>query len=212
MDVKTLFSAITAILLLVSLIMIFSYKQNPENSAIKYLALFIVLHFIGFVGFILRNQIPDFLSIVVANTLFGAGTLSLYLATKAITNKTPIWYNRYLIPLLTYFIGFIIFTYVEYDTSIRIFIYYLFCFIYTSAIAWLFWFNDSVRFRVFDRVSAIFFAALSIIFLGVVFQTSFTKLQAYYFSNTNTFMILSIFIMILLNLWTVIATKYRIKN
>ncbi|MCK9490834.1 MAG: hypothetical protein M0Q24_01990 [Sulfurimonas sp.] len=212
LDVKTLFIASTVILLLVSIITLFKYKQNPKNSAIKYLTLFILLHFIGFVGFILRNQIPDFLSIVIANTLFGAGTLSLYLATKAITNKEPIWHNRYLIPIITFFIGFIIFTYIEYNTSARIFIYYLFCFIYTSAIAWLFWFNDSMKFKIFDRVSSVFFTILSIIFLGVIFQTSFIKLQAYYFSNSNTFMILSIFIMIALNLWTILTIKHRVKN
>lgn len=212
LDVKTLFIVGTLVLLLVSIIMIHSYKQNPKNKARKYLTLFILLHFIGFIGFILRNQIPDFVSIIVANTLFASGTLSLYIATKIITNKTPAWHNRYLIPLVIFAIGFIVFTYVEYDTSTRTLLYYLFCFIYTSAIAWLFWFNDSAAFRVFDRLSALFFATLSIIFLAVVFQTSFTQLQAYYFSNTNTFMILSIFIMIILNLWAVAVAKYRIKN
>lgn len=212
LEVKTLFIANTLFLSIVSAIMIFSYIKNQKNSAIKYLALFIVMHCIGFVGFILRNQIPDFISIVIANTLFAAGTLSLYLAVKAITGIKPIWHNRYLIPLLTFFIGFIIFTYVEYDTRARIFIYYFFCFIYTSSIAWLFWFKASEEFKIFDRVSSLFFTILFLIFLGIVFQTSFIRLQAYYFSNQNIFMILSIFIMFVLNLWTLLAIKYRVKS
>ncbi len=212
LDVKTLFVVSTVILAIVSTIMVFSYLKNKQNSALKYLTLFIAIHFIGFIGFILRNQIPDFISIIVANTLFAVGTLCLYLAIKAITGINPIWHNRYFIPVLMFFIGFIIFTYIEYDIRARIFIYYFFCFIYTASIAWILWSNISERFRIFDRASALFFTILAIVFLGVVFQASFLRIQAYYFSNSNTFMILSIFIINLLSFWTLGAIKYRVKN
>lgn len=212
MDVKIIFTINTIILAIISIVMIINYLKYPKNSSIKYLSLFIILHFIGFIGFIFRNQIPDFLSIVIANTLFAAGTLSLYLSTRAITKQKPIWNNRYFIPLFTYFIGFIIFTYVEYDTSIRVFIYYLFCFIYTLSIAWLFWFSSSVKYKIFDRASALFFAALAIIFLGVVFQATFIKIQAYYFSNANTFMLLSILAINILCVWSIVVLRYRVKN
>lgn len=209
---KFLFSATTILLTAVSLFMIYNYIKNKQNGAIKYLTLFILLHLIGFVGFILRNQIPDFLSIIVANGLFAVGTLYLYLAVKVMVKNTPIWQTRYLVPLFTYLIGFLVFTYIEYETSIRILIYYFFSIIYTSAIAWLFWFSESVKYRVYDRVSSLFFGFLSVLFLAVLFQTSAIKLQAYYFSNTNLLMNLSIIVMIAINIWTIISIKYRVEK
>jgi hypothetical protein len=212
MDMKIIFAINTLVLLIISIISTVEYKKNTKNDSIKFLQLFIVLHFVGFVFFILRNQIPDFISIIIANTLFAIGTLSLYLATKSIMNIQPIWHNRYVVPIIIFFIGFIIFTYAEYDTRTRILIYYIMCFMYTISIAWLFWHTNSIKFKIFDKISAVLFTAVFLIFLGIILQTTFIKLQTYYFSNANTFMILSILIMDLLAFWTLFTIKYRVKN
>ena len=72
------------------------YIKN--NLAIKYLTFFTFLYTIGFILLILRNQIPDFVSIVLANTLFAIGTLFLYFALKSLLDLNIKWRERYLIP------------------------------------------------------------------------------------------------------------------
>ncbi len=212
MDVKILYVVSTIILSFVSIVLVMNYRKKPQNNAIKFLTYFIVLHFIGFVLFILRNQIPDFISIVIANTLFAIGTISLYLTIKSLLNIEPILQKRYLIPLVTYFIGFIVFTYISYDTKTRILIYYLFCAIYLLSTGWLLWRNKSFEYNLFDKITSVMFFAISSILIWIILQVSFMTLHSYYFSNSNIFMILSIFIINILSFWSLFALRYRIKN
>ncbi|MGB3751380.1 MAG: hypothetical protein WA945_07400, partial [Arcobacteraceae bacterium] len=179
---------------------------------IKYLTYFVVLHFIGFIFFVLRNQIPDFFSIIIANMLFAVGTLFFYLTIKTIVNEKTIWHNRYYIPVFMFFIGFIIFTYFIYDTKTRIIIYYFYCAGSIFPSAWLLWKNDSKNFKLFDKTTAILLFIISFIFISIIIQSIFIKLQDYYFSNNNIFMIVSIVIADLLSLWTLLALKYRVEK
>ena len=212
MDIKILYIGNMLVLFATSTILYIKYRKQPQNSALKFLTIFMGFHFFGFVLFILRNQIPDFLSIVIANTLFAAGVISLYITVRAFTKIEPAWHNRYFIPLITYFIGFVIFTYVNYDTKTRILIYYLFCTIFMIPSAWFLWKNNVAKYKVFDKATAILFFIISLILIWIIVQVSFIQLQTYYFSNSNIFMMLSFFIMNILNFWSLLALRYRIKN
>lgn len=212
MDIKVLFTVNLLILFIVSSILTINSRKKTQNNSIKFLAYFILLHFIGFIFFVLRNQIPDFFSIIIANMLFSVGMLFLYMAIKTMVNIEPIWQNRYYIPLFIYFIGFIMFTYINYDIKIRILIYYSFCAIYMLTSGWLLWKNNSPEFKFFDKITAILFFIISFILIGIILQATMIKIETYYFRNTNIFMIISISILDLLSLWTLIALKYRVKN
>lgn len=212
MDAKMLYIMSTITLLFVSIVLLVNYKKNPKNYAIKFLTYFILSHFIGFVLFTLRNQIPDFFSIIIANTLFAIGTMSLYFTIKAILKIEPLLHTRYLIPLVTYFAGFIIFTYISYDTKARILIYYLYCIIYLIPSAWLLWTNKSPSNILFDKITSILFFSIASLLIWIIMQVSFIPLHTYYFSNSNLFIILSIFIINILGLWSLLALRYRIKN
>ena len=212
MNIKIIFTINTLVLFFMSIYMIYTYRKKPYNQTIKFLTYFIVLHSIGFVLFILRNQIPDFLSIIFANTLFAIGTLFLYFAIKSLLQLNIEWHGRYLIPLITYFIGFIIFTYISYNTTTRIVIYYSYCVLFLSPSAWFFWFNSSSKFKIFDRFTALFFFTIVMLFSWIIIKASFMNLHTYYFSNSNIFMMLSNIVMMLLVIWTILCVKIRIKD
>lgn len=212
MNIKIIFTINTLMLLLISVYMIHTYRKKSHNQTIKFLTYFIVLHSIGFLLFILRNQIPDFLSIIFANTLFAIGTLFLYFTIKSLLHLDIQWHGRYLIPLITYFIGFVIFTYISYNTTTRIVIYYSYCVLFLSPSAWFLWFKSSSEFKTFDRFSAILFLSIIMLFLWVIIKASFLNLHTYYFSNSNIFMMLSNMVMMLLIIWTILCVKIRIKN
>lgn len=212
MDVKLLFTVNILILAVVSSILIFKHIRNPKNLTIKFLTYTILLHSFGFVLFILRNQIPDFLSIIVANMLFAIGTLFLYMAVRTLVDKKLIWQNKYVIPLLMFFLGYMIFTYIAYDTKTRILIYYTYCAIFVFPSGWLLWTTQTPGFKFFDKVSAILFFIISFIFIGIVMQATTIRIETYYFGNKNIFMIVSIIIMDIISLWTLLALKYRITK
>jgi len=211
-DIKILYMVNALVLLGTSLVLYVNYKKYSQNISLKFLTYFMGFHLFGFILFILRNQIPDFISIVIANSFFATGVLCLYMTIRAITKVEPVWHNRYFIPLLTYFVGFVIFTYVSYDTKTRILIYYLFCTIFMIPSAWFLWKNNVSKYKVFDKSTAILFFTISLILIWIIIQVSFIKLQTYYFSNSNIFMMLSFFIMNILSVWSLLALRYRIKN
>jgi len=212
MDIKILFSVNLLILFVVSATLLMKYKNNRQNTSIQYLTYFIGLHFIGFILFVLRNEIPDFISIIVANMFFAGGTLFFYLAIKTLVNEKTIWRNQYYIPIIVFFIGFITFTYVIYDTKTRIMIYYFYCTVYVLPSAWLLWKHEASRFKLFDKATAVLLFIISFIFIAIIIQSIFIELQDYYFSNNNIFMIVSIVIIDIFGLWTLLALKYRVKK
>lgn len=212
MDIKILFSVNLLILFVVSATLLMKYKNNRQNTSIQYLTYFIGLHFIGFILFVLRNEIPDFISIIVANMFFAGGTLFFYLAIKTLVNEKTIWRNQYYIPIIVFFIGFITFTYVIYDTKTRIMIYYFYCTVYVLPSAWLLWKHEASRFKLFDKATAVLLFIISFIFIAIIIQSIFIKLQDYYFSNNNIFMIVSIVIIDIFGLWTLLALTYRVKK
>lgn len=212
MDVRLLFIINTLTLLITLIVLITNHIKDTQNKSIKFLTYFIALHFIGFILFVLRNQIPDFFSIIVANMLFAIGVVYLYMAIRSILKKEYIWHNRYFIPILIYFIGFVMFTYISYDTQTRILIYYTFCTMFVFPSGWLLWSAQSEKFKVFDKASAIVFFIIALIFTAIIFQATIIRIETYYFSNKNIFMILSLIIVDIMSLWALLALRYRIKT
>jgi hypothetical protein len=167
---------------------------------------------VGFVLLILRNQIPDFFSIVIANTFFAIGSLNLYVATRAIVNLDSKWHYRYYIPIVFIFVSFILFTYIDFNTPFRMVIYFTFATIYSFLSFYLFWFYASSEYRVFDKISAILF------FIGIlnasfmVLRVLFQDVTSYYFGNSDIFMYLPSINMLILSLWIAFLVRYRIKS
>jgi len=192
--------------------MLFLYKINPKNRVIQFATYFSVLFFIAFFLFILRNKIPDFLSIVLANTSFAVGTISLYIAIKASLKLDSKWHVRDWIPILVIFVGFFIFTYASFSFNTRIVIYCLFATVYFSLMGWLFWVYGLKQFKLFDFMSILLFIYGAIAFLSVMIYANIEAISTYYFSNTSFIMYLPNIFYLLLNFWTVALVKYRIKN
>lgn len=212
LDIKTIFIANTALLLILSIYMALIYKKNIHNRTIKFITYFVVFYFIGLLLFILRNKVPDFLSIVIANTLFIAGSHSLYLATRDIVGLESKWHNRYWIPIVVVFIGFNIFIYVDFNSNIRMLIYAFYAIIYSFLSMSLFWVYTSAKFKIFDKISVIVFLISFLIETSVFLRFLFIKVSTYYFGNTDIFIYLPNLALFILNLWVIALVKYRIKN
>lgn len=212
MDLKILFATNILILFVTLSILIFNYTKDKQNKSLQISILYIFFHLIGFIFFVLRNQVSDFLSIILANFFFALGALFLFLSVKSMLKNNPIWYKRYLIPLFVFLVGFLIFTYVDYDTKSRVIIYYSFCSIFVLAAAYLFWTHSSPKFELFNKLSAILFLIIALVLIVMILQTSLLHIDTYYFSNKNIYMVISIGIIDTLCLWTLLALKYKIKN
>lgn len=212
LDMKMLFIINTVILLVLSIYMLFLYKKNSQNRAIKFITYFVVLYCLGFILFILRNQIPDFLSIVIANTFFALGSLCLYVTTRAIVGLDSKWQIRYWIPVLIIFVGFYIFTFIDFNSNMRALMYSVFALFYSLLDMWLFGFYTSSKFYTFDKISSIVFLVGAIIFLLRAIESRIIHIEAYYFNNVDLFLYLPNIYMLILNIWVILLVTYRIKN
>jgi hypothetical protein len=192
--------------------MLFLYKKNSQNTAMKFITYFVVLYCLGFILFILRNQIPDFLSIVIANTFFALGSLCLYVAIRAIVGLNSKWQIRYWIPILIVFVGFYIFTLIDFNPNMRALIYSVFVLFYSLLDMWLFGFYASSKFYIFDKISSMVFFVGFVIFSLVAIESRIIHIDAYYFNNVNIIIYLPNIYMLMLNLWIISLVTYRIKN
>lgn len=183
-----------------------------ENRVIKFITYFVVLYCLGFILFILRNQIPDFLSIVIANTFFALGSLCLYVTTRAIVGLDSKWQIRYWIPVLIIFVGFYIFTFIDFNSNMRALMYSVFALFYSLLDMWLFGFYTSSKFYTFDKISSIVFLVGAIIFLLRAIESRIIHIEAYYFNNVDLFLYLPNIYMLILNIWVILLVTYRIKN
>lgn len=212
LDIKTVFIINIILITILSFYMLVVYIKNSRNRAIQFITYFTVLFFFAFILFYLRNQIPDFLSIVIANTLFSIAIVSLYIAIKDSLQLDSKWHIRYWIPIVVFSVGFFIFTHLSFNFSSRIYIYCIFVIIYCIHFAWLFWIYKSKEFKLFDTLSSILFLLGVIVFSLVMVSSNIETLSTYYFSNTTFALYLPNIFYFMLNLWAVVLIKYRIKN
>lgn len=212
LDLKIVFIINTFVLFFLSIYMFIKYKQNPYNRTIKFLTYFANCYFIGFLLVISRNKISDFISIVIANTLFISGTISLYIAIRALLNLDSQVHIRYIIPILIIFVGFFIFTYIDYNIEARLILFSSSCIFFASIYSWLFWFYSSEKFTLFDRVSCFLFIIEVMLFTTRILNSFSINIQAYLFRNESIFSYLPNLFMLTLNIWIVILVKYRIPK
>lgn len=203
-------NAITFILL--TCYIFFQYKNRLNILEFRYLFYFSLFGGISLSLLILRNIIPDFFSIVIANTFAAAGTIYIYLAARAIVGIEHKWHHRYWIPISILFAGMLIFTHITFSTETRFLIYFSFMALYNGLIAWLFYTYKSSKFKLFDLSSSIVFTIGTFIFFSVMLYSSFKETAQYLFNNVNFIIIFAPLYMLILSIWVVIALKYRIKN
>ena len=212
LDIKVFYMINTLMLIFLSFYSLFFYRKNKNNPAIKYLTFFTLFYTIGFILLILRNQIPDFLSVLFANVLFTIGSVCLYIAIRAILNLEARWKAIYWIPILIVFVGFYLFTYVYFDPNMRFFLYSLFVLVFSILDMRLFILYSSPEFKLFDKISILIYFLSTLIFLSLCIYITLEKVSGYFFSNVNIIVYLPSFYMIILNIWIVLVLSYRIRR
>ncbi len=99
-DVRTLLIIYTVITVLCFLVMFFLWRQNRRHSPeIIYWLTDYAMQFIALVLILLRGRIPDFLSIVAANSLIICGMIVFYIGLEKYVKKTSRHLHLYLAAL-----------------------------------------------------------------------------------------------------------------
>jgi len=121
LDLRTL--SVNNILVSLSLgICLIQYSKNyPQFKGIKTIGYAFIVSGSGFLLIVLRNYIPDFLSIIISNVSFvlNMGLIHLGLAVFYGFNVKSIKQLHFVL-LISIFISALVFTYIENDTNIRI--------------------------------------------------------------------------------------------
>ncbi len=186
-------------------------KNFPSHKSVKYFFVFALSFFVGQVLVSLRNIIPDFLSIVVGSNLQMLGYIFLYLATRGLMGIDSKWYHRYFIPLVVVIIGFIFFTYVIYDTQIRIVIFSLFCALYSVIIGWVFWRYTSSRFLILNKITAILFFILAMGLGLSAIKIFISQIPANYLRINETIIVMLYIYWIIITIWLAVVFTLQIS-
>lgn len=166
------------------------FNKFPQEKYFKYFALFSLFFLTGEILRTFRVVIPDLFSIVIANTLMVSGIIFSYIGVRAMLNLESQWHIRYYIPIAVVLFGFILFTYIHYNVTMRILIFSVFSIIYASSISWIFFKNATNEFKVFDYFSSLLFLVGIIIFLLRTIKASMIEINIIYPKSTdllNTF-------------------------
>lgn len=174
------------------------FYKFPQEKYFKYFALFPLFFLTGEILRTFRIVIPDLFSIVIANTLMVSGIIFSYIGVRAMLNLESQWHNRYYIPIAMVLFGFILFTYIHYNVTMRILIFSAFSIIYASSISWIFFKNATKEFKIFDYISSLLFLVGIIIFLARTLKASMIEINVNYPKSTdllNTFIYSYLFFM-----------------
>ena len=186
-------------------------KHFPAHKSVKYFFVFSLFFFVGQVLVSMRNIVPDFLSIIVGSNLQISGYLFLYLAVRGLMGIDSKWYHRYFIPIIVVLMGFLFFTYVIYDTQVRIIIFCLFCVLYSIIIAWVFWDYSSSRFIILNKFTAGLFFIFAIGLIVSAIKIYIIQIPAN-FLRTNETMIVSLYIYwIAVTMWLAVVFTLQIS-
>jgi len=200
LDLKILMIIAFSIFTIATFINLTLIYYFAKNKTLKYLLGFNIGFLFGLLFMILRNSIPDFLTIIVGNTLLTTGYVFIYMAAKGLLKQETLWHFRYLIPVFVVFIGLVFFTYGYYDVGMRIVIFSLFCVIYGFALGLLFWKHAYGKFLLLYRLSALLSFASSGVFLLRAFSASTFEIPVSYFQVLVFPYIYLIVMVILLNI------------
>lgn len=212
LDMKLLIIISSTTIIILAVSSSFFFYKYPEERYTKYFTLFSVFFLIGQVLTSSRNIIPDILSIIIGNMLLITGYIFLYIGIKALLNLEAKWHNRYFIPILVTLIGFILFTYVYYNVAMRIIIFSVFCVIYGSLVAWIFWKNATEKFKVIDYLSSLFFFIGAILFSYRTFRASTIEVPANYLSANDLMITLAYVYLFFIVIWITIIQIIHIMQ
>jgi PAS domain S-box-containing protein len=147
LDIRTIFVSYSISNAICAIVMAFLWLQNrrrfPELSF--WLANFI-LQFLAVVLITLRGIIPDFISIVVANTLGVTGIILLFMGLEKFVHKVSPQRHNYIL-LVAFFIAHTYFTYVQPSLMARNHNVSLALFLVCVQAAWLMIFRVDARFQ-----------------------------------------------------------------
>jgi len=190
LDFKTLLFLAFVFLFFATIYGFWLEKKHPQAQGIRFFTLFAFSFLVGKSLHAMRNLIPDFFSIVFANTLIALGTLWLYVALRALFGLDARWHKRYFVPVILVFTGFVIFTYLFYDTNMRILILSLFFAFYLGLFAWMSWRYGAKPFARLHRFTSLFFALGAVLFIARSFAANTLYLPANYLSTKELYILL----------------------
>lgn len=196
---------------LFNLVLKIVYKSE---KAINFFLYFCICYFIGLALTTLRNEISDFLSIVIGVTILVLGYIFLYIGARALLGLSCKWRNRYLIPIFLVLFGFYIFSYIYYDLQMRIIIFSLFSISYSIALSYIFWIDSLKKLKTINTIASIYFIIVSIVFLLRALNAS-TMAYAIEFLYSTKFMVLSPYIALFCTLFIfmfIISAHLRYKR
>ena len=195
-DTNTLMTGSFITLFILIIVGFVFFNKFPQEKYFKYFALFSLFFLTGELLRTFRVVIPDLFSVVIANTLMTSGIIFLYIGVRGMLNLESQWHTRYYIPIAVVLFGFILFTYVHYNITMRILIFSAFSIIYASSISWIFFKNATKEFKMFDYFSSLLFLVGIIIFLVRTLKASMIEINVNYPKSTdllNTFIYLYLF-------------------
>lgn len=133
LDLQTIFRTSIIDTAAIALFFIFVCRSKQFHNSILYLGPAYISLSIGLILLSLRNEIPDFFSILLANTLM---MFWLILAWRAIRvfQKLPLLTKPLLSALLMFIFLFTVFTYLQPNINARVFIFSLYAFIFSISI------------------------------------------------------------------------------
>ena len=177
------------------------FYKFPQKKYFKYFALFPTFFLAGEFLRTLRIVIPDFFSVVIANTLMVSGIMFLYIGVRAILNLESQWHNRYFIPIGVVLLGLILFTYLHYDVAMRILVFSAFTIIYVSTISWKFFKYATKEYKIIDYISGTLFVIGIIIFLIRGAKASMIEINVNYPKSTEILNILIYTYLLFITAW-----------
>jgi hypothetical protein len=209
---KGIFVAFAIIYLCIAFYTIFTYKDRLREDGVRYFFYFTLSYASWFILLILRHIIPDFFSIVFANTFAAIGTIFLYLTVRTMVGLEHEWHHRYLIPILLIFIASIIYTYFIFSIKMRFFAYSSFFAFYYGLIAWIFYTFKPLVFELFEKFSFFVFFIGFLIFFGIALYSLFLHITPYLFGNSIVLTSLFGAYMLFLSIWSALALKSKLKT
>ena len=145
-----------------------------------------------------------------------SGIIFSYIGVRAMLNLESQWHTRYYMPIAVVLFGFILFTYVHYNVTMRILIFSVFSIVYASSISWIFLKNATKEFKIFDYISSLLFLVGIIIFFVRTLKASMIEINVIYPKSTdllNTFIYAYLFfISFWLSFILIIRAKRLLNN
>lgn len=189
-DSNTLITGSFIALFILVIVGLIFFNKFPQEKYFKYFAFFSLFFLTGEILRTFIVIISDLFSIVIANTLMVSGIIFLYIGVRGMLNLESQWHTRYYMPIAVVLFGFILFTYVHYNVTMRVLIFSVFSIVYASSISWIFLKNATKEFKVFDYISSLLFLVGVIIFFVRTLKASMMEINLIYPKSTdllNTF-------------------------